>query len=32
MNGKGAMISLVGPAVSVVGTPVDINLGGLTVT
>ena len=32
MNGKGAMISLVGPAVSVVGTPVDINFGGLTVT
>jgi Type VI secretion system/phage-baseplate injector OB domain len=32
MNGKGAMISLVGTAVSVVGQPVDINLGGLTVT
>lgn len=31
MNGKGAMISLVGSAVSVVGQPVDVNLGGLTV-
>ncbi len=31
MNGKGAMINMVGPAVSVVGQPVDINAGGLTV-
>jgi hypothetical protein len=31
MNGKGAMINLVGTAVSIVGQPVDINLGGLTV-
>ena len=31
MNGKGAMINLVGPAVSVVGQPVDVNAGGLTV-
>jgi hypothetical protein len=31
MNGKGATINMVGPAVSVVGNPVDINLGGLTV-
>ncbi|MGN9809528.1 phage baseplate assembly protein V [Micromonospora sp. BQ11] len=30
-NGKGAMITLVGPAVSIVGTPVDVNAGGLTV-
>ena len=31
MNGKGAMINMVGPAVSVVGQPVDVNAGGLTV-
>ena len=31
MNGKGAMINLVGSSVSVVGQPVDINAGGLTV-
>ncbi|MFI0408209.1 phage baseplate assembly protein V [Actinomadura sp. 3N508] len=31
MNGKGAMINLAGPAVSVVGQPVDVNAGGLTV-
>lgn len=30
-NGKGATITMVGPAVSVLGKPVDINLGGLTV-
>jgi hypothetical protein len=30
-NGKGAMINLVGPSVSIVGQPVDINVGGLTV-
>ncbi|WP_203910675.1 phage baseplate assembly protein V [Rhizocola hellebori] len=32
MNGKGAVITLAGPAISMVGTPVDINVGGLTVT
>jgi len=31
-NGKGALISLVGSAVSVVGQPVDVNVGALTVT
>jgi type VI secretion system (T6SS) baseplate-like injector VgrG len=31
LNGKGAMINLVGPAVSIVGQPVDVNVGGLTV-
>lgn len=30
-NGKGATISLIGPAVSVVGQPVDINASALTV-
>lgn len=30
-NGKGASISLVGPAISILGTPVDVNTGALTV-
>jgi type VI secretion system (T6SS) baseplate-like injector VgrG len=32
MNGKGAIISMVGPAVTIAGSPVDINVGALTVT
>jgi type VI secretion system (T6SS) baseplate-like injector VgrG len=31
MNGKGAMITMIGPAISVVGQPVDVNVGALTV-
>lgn len=31
-NGKGAAITLTGPAVSIIGTPVDVNVGALTVT
>ena len=31
-NGKGAAISLIGPAVQIVGTPIDMNFAALTVT
>jgi hypothetical protein len=31
-NGKGAMISMVGPALSMIGTPIDMNIAALTVT
>ena len=30
-NGKGAAISMIGPSVQIVGTPIDMNLGALTV-
>jgi hypothetical protein len=31
-NGKGAAISLIGPTVQIVGTPIDMNFAALTVT
>ena len=31
-NGKGAAISLIGPSVQIVGTPIDMNFAALTVT
>jgi hypothetical protein len=30
-NGKGAVINMMGPTVSIVGQPVDVNVGALTV-
>ena len=31
-NGKGAAISMIGPSIQLVGTPVDVNFSALTVT
>jgi hypothetical protein len=31
-NGKGAVINMMGPSIQMIGTPVDMNAGALTVT